>query len=70
MARKVPMTTKVPIATKRPIVTKSTIRTKSIKCLPRGLASYVIKACFDLLFPVTDLVCDKICKKVPDLLEY
>ena len=40
------MATKVPTATKVPMATKSTICTKSIKCPPRGLASYVIWACF------------------------
>ena len=33
------------MATKVPMATKSKIRTKSIKCPPRGLASYVIWAC-------------------------
>ena len=43
-ATKVPKTTKVSIATKVPFATKDTSRKKCSN--PRGLASYVIWACF------------------------
>ena len=56
MAKKVPMATKVLMATKHQIATKSTNRTKFN---PRGLASYVIWACFLLNI---DCICAAIFK--------